>query len=391
MKIRNASQFAITTQASAVTDKTLTAQVPSLVKNGLPAAFGQSIPVGKNGLPGGIGRNGLPGLPGNNIPGFDKNGLPGRFGREGFPGLPGGNIPGLPGGMGRGGFPGLPGNSIPGFEKNGMPGGRDRGIPGLGFGESGGFPGMPGVPGGIGGHRGGPALKMPGSDRMGGDVSGAIFGGGTWDFNSSGFHASPSGGVTFGGYGVGVNERGQVGVAKGDAGGGSVTSPADAKGAANKAVGGGGSQNKTAGAPEGLDWSKGTHVKDSSTMPVSTEPKKQEGPNDLGPSTNDPATEPKKENETAVAQNDTTKNTQAGKPNPYAMPNPEDSGGGTPRSSTSHFGALFMPNPEDSGGGTPRSHVSSVSRFSALFMPNPEDSGGGTPRSVIANVAAKLR
>jgi hypothetical protein len=179
-------------------------------------------------------------------------------------------------------------------------------------------------------------------------------------------------------------------VAKGDHEGGSVTSVADAKGAANKAVNGGGSgsgsQNKTSGTPEGLDWSKGTRVKDNTSITV--EPKKQEeGPNDLGPSTNDPATETKKEDETAVAQNDTKKDTQAGKPNPYAMPNPEDSGGGTPRSSVARFGALFMPNPEESGGGTPRSNTS---RVGSLYMPNPEDSGGGTPRSAVASVAAKM-
>jgi hypothetical protein len=119
--------------------------------------------------------------------------------------------------------------------------------------------------------------------------------------------------------------------------------------------------------------------------------------------------EKKDENETAVAKNDTTKDTQAGKPNPYAQPNPEDSGGGTPRSNVGSSG-FFMPNPEDTGGGTPRSRAagsgvfmpnpedsgggsprSSDSLIGRLFMPNPEDSGGGTPRSVTANLAAKIR
>jgi hypothetical protein len=291
--------------------------------------------------------------------------------------------------------------------------GMGLGKNGLDFGK--GFSGINGF-GGIGSNKG-PALKLPGSDRMDGDTSlGAIFGKGKWDFGPNGLTGSISGGITSHGYGVGVNDKGEIGVAKGDHEGGSVTSIGDAKEGANKAVNGSGSSNKNSGAPEGMDWSRGTRIKDNSSTkdivpPAGSEPKKTEGPNDLGPSTNDPSKEKKDENETAVAQNDNTKGTQAGKPNPYAMPNPEDTGGGTPRSRSSAVGNLVMPNPEDSGGGTPRSSVTRSSSFfmpnpedsgggtprsrssalGDLVMPNPEDSGGGTPRSVVANIAMKLR
>src|SRR5687767_1424903 len=118
MKIRNASQLAVTTQMFATPSaKTPSAQVPDLVKPGLPLGLGLTIPGWNNGLPGGFGKNGLPGLPGNHIPGFDKSG---RFGREGS--IPGLGRNGFPGGIGGGGFPGIPGNTIPGFENKGVPG-----------------------------------------------------------------------------------------------------------------------------------------------------------------------------------------------------------------------------------------------------------------------------
>lgn len=322
----------------------------------------------KNGLPAELGKNGVPGGLGRELPGFEKNGI-GGLGKQGIPGM-NGRSEGLLGGLGKTGIPGL-GKDIFG---NGMGDGSEEGMGGL-------F-------GGVG--KKGPGIKAPGSDRMDGGPSGAIFGGGTWDFGPNGLHGSGHGGITFGGYGLGVNDRGQVGVAKGDHEGGSVTSPSDAQGAANSAVNGG-SSNKSSGVPEGLDWSRGTRTSKSDRellAPASDEPKKTEGPNDLGPSNNDPSTQEKKEDETAVAQNDTSTNNKAGKPNPDAMPNPEDSGGGTPRSNAARSSAYFMPNPEDTGGGSPRSRSSALSD---LFMPNPEDAGGGTPRSVIANIAMKLR
>jgi len=225
---------------------------------------------------------------------------------------------------------------------------------------------------------------------MDGDSGFGVFGKGTWDYDSRGLHGTGSGGATVGGYGLGINERGQLGAATGDAHGGNVTSPGDAKDGASKAVGGGGSTSTPGGAPEGMDWSRGTRIKDSatSTAPANNNAPKTEGPNDLGPSTNDPATEPEKEDDTAVAQNDTSKDNNAGKPNPFAMPNPEDSGGGSPRSSVALASHLFTPNPEDAGGGTPRSRSSLLT---SLFMPNPDGPGGGTPWSVVASVAMKLR
>ncbi|HSE40658.1 MAG TPA: hypothetical protein VLH08_07825 [Acidobacteriota bacterium] len=378
-------------------------ELSNLGKGEIPGGLGQKIPgLDKNGLPGGIGKNGFPGISGLTKDGFEN------LGKQGLPGLPGNSASRLEGFLGS-----LGKFNLPGTGKDIFGNGTGLGNNGLGSGK--GFSGLNGFLGGIGSNRG-PAIKIPGADRMDGDTSlGAIFGKGTWDFGPGGFHGSISGGVTSHGYGIGMNDKGEVGVAKGDHEGGSVTSIGDAKGAANSAINGSGSSNKNSGVPEGMDWSRGTRVKDTSSTkdivpPASSEPKKTEGPNDLGPSTNDPSKEKKDENETAVAQNDTTKGTQSGKPNPDAMPNPEDSGGGTPRSRSSAVGNLVMPNPEDTGGGTPRSSVASSafftpnpedagggtprSRSSALgqlFMPNPEDSGGGTPRSVIANVAMKLR
>ncbi len=314
----------------------------------------------------------IPGGLGEKIPGLNKSDLPGGIGKNND------GWQGMLGGRGKEGLPGMPGKGKDIF--GGMGPGSDGGL-----GE--GLPGEDGLFGGMG-KKGGPGLHMPGGDRMDGDSGGAIFGGGTWDFGPNGLHGSAHGGVTYGGYGLGVNDKGQVGVAKGDASGGSVTSPGDAQGAANSMVGGSGT--KGSGVPEGLDWSRGTRVKDSSSNKDTgtTQEKKTEDYNDLGPSTNDPSTEEKKEDETAVAQNDTSQNSPAGKPNPDAMPNPEDSGGGSPRSNAARIGAYFMPNPEDTGGGSPRSRSSALGD---LFMPNPDDSGGGTPRSVIANIAMKLR
>ncbi len=294
---------------------------------------------------------------GQRIPGMDKNGLPGGIGRNGFPGTQdigqrlGIGKTGLGGGLGKPGLPGMPGNSS-GIEgllgdlgRLGLPGGKGKDILG-GFGPGGPFGGF--------GNSGGPAIKMPGSDRMGGasggsggssgfgDPSGLGPGGfgnpgapspsglggfinGTWDPSPKGGLTGgvSGGGVTWDGYGGGVNDKGQPGLAKGDATGGSVTSPSDATKTSN-------SSTDKGGAPAGMEWGK--HIKNDWVPPAGSEPKKTEGPNDLGPSNNDPAMEQKKENETAVAQNDSTKDTKAGKPDPNAMPNPEDSGGGTPRS-----------------------------------------------------------
>ena len=294
---------------------------------------------------------------GRSIPGLGNNGLPGGLGKTG-----------LPSGLGRA--------SLGGFGEAGLGGFGQAGVPG-GF----------SIPGGIG-RSGGPALKMPGADRMDGDFGFGVFGKGTWDYDSRGLHGSANGGATVGGYGLGINDRGQLGAATGDANGGSVTSLGDAKAGAAKAAGGG-SASTSGSAPEGMDWSKGTRIKDNATnnAPANNAPN-TEGPNDLGPSTNDPATDPKKEDDTAVAKNDTPKNNEAGKPNPFAMPNPEGDGGGSPRSSVTLASRLFTPNPEDAGGGTPRSRFSLLR---SLFMPNPEEAGGGTPRSVVANIAIKLR
>jgi hypothetical protein len=327
----------------------------------------------KSTLPSDFGKGAIPGLGknGHELGGLDKNGF-GGVGKQGVPGL-NGRGEGLLGGLGKSGIPGL---------------GKEIFGNGIGGGELGSEEGMYGLFGGVG--KKGPGIKAPGSDRMDGGPSGAIFGGGTWDFGPNGLHGSAHGGITFGGYGVGVNDHGQVGVAKGDHEGGSVTSPSDAQGAASSAISGG-SSNKGSGVPEGLDWSRGTRTSKSDReilAPPADGSKKTEGPNDLGPSNNDPSTEEKKEDETAVAQNDTPKDNNAGKPNPDAMPNPEDTGGGSPRSNAARSSAYFMPNPEDSGGGSPRSRASALGD---LFMPNPEDSGCGTPRSVIANIAMKLR
>jgi hypothetical protein len=72
-----------------------------------------------------------------------------------------------------------------------------------------------------------------------------------------------SGGVTFHtdwmpskGIGIGVNDRGDIGVATGDAKDGmKVNSPGDAKAGA----GGGGKSGGNAGAPEGLNWFDENH------------------------------------------------------------------------------------------------------------------------------------
>jgi hypothetical protein len=415
MKIRTASTLNVLAAKPNATSLVAEALKTTAVKivatpQTLPAVIANRNPVpnavvgfGKNGVPGkpgtipGLGNNGFPGGLSSGIPGLDKNGLPGRPGRSGLPGGLAGGIPGLGkggflGGLGKSGLPG-------GFGKSGMPGGLGQlGLGGYGKNGFGGFAGgmggdgafgglSGGLLGGLGGGRKGPALKTPGSDRMDGDFSFGGFGKGTWDFGPGGLKIGGSGGVTVGGYGIGVNDKGQVGVAKGDAwDGGSVTSVGDAKAGAASAVNGG-SKPAGSGAPEGLEWSRGTRVKDNDTMKSSVPAApKSEGPNDLGPTNNDPAAEPKKENETAVAKNDTPKKEEAGKPNPFAMPNPEDSGGGSPRSNL-----YSMPNPEDSGGGTPRSATAKASTLSRLYMPNPEDSGGGTPRSAIANIAAKMR
>jgi hypothetical protein len=366
--------------------------------------FGGRAPGAGPGVPGGVG----PGLPGGVGPGGVGPGLPSGVGPGGVPGVgPGGVGPsGIPG-MGRGGV-GVPGGVGPG----GAPGGLGRGgLPGAG--GLGDFGGLPTGPGGRGGM---PGFKTPGADRMdggpnggpefrgplgggppGGPASGGfgggVFGQGTWDYDSKGLHGSGSAGGTVGGYGAGVNDRGEFGVATGGAEGGRVTSPGDAKAGAASAVGGskGGGQS---GVPEGLDWSHGTRVKGDSAQDNSDLKPKEDAPkrevNDLGPSTNEPAQPTEDDTSTAVAQNDDGKGTQAGRPNPMATPNPEDTGGGTPRSSGVAFGELYRPNPEDTGGGgTPRS--SGVSTFGELYRPNPEDSGGGTPRSAVASVGALAR
>jgi hypothetical protein len=327
-----------------------------------------------------LGQARLPGSLDQNTPGMGKNGLGAGVSKDALGGSLGLGSLGsgdVIGGLGKNGpFGGL-GDGILG------PGGK--GLPGTGgFGGPGSEDGLSGLSGFLGGFGGrGPSLKMPGSDRMDGDFSGGFFGKGTWDYGPKGLTGSGSGGVTVGGYGIGVNDRGQLGVATGDAYGGNVTSPGDAKKGANSAVGGGG--KPASGVPEGLDWSRGTGIKEGSTTTATPDSSgtKTEGPNDLGPSTNEPEQPKEDENQTAVASNDDIKDNQAGKPNPMAMPNPEDSsGGGSPRASIA-YSSFFMPNPEDSGGGTPRSN----SLLGSLYMPNPEDSGGGTPRSVSASVA----
>ena len=207
--------------------------------------------------------------------------------------------------------------------------------------------------GGIGSRQGPPGglLKTPGADRMDGDgadrrtgftgVSGFLKG--TWDFGSNGLQGSVSSGGVLGqtnwspvkeGLGIGMNDRGEVGVADGTKGG-NVTSPAGAQATAAKAFGGGGDN---AAAPDaGFSWIKGARIigdnKDSSTA-APAEPQI----NDLGPSTNEPEqtpdqtpdqTTPDKDEGTAVAQNDDPKGGgEAGKPNPDAMPADDTSGGG---------------------------------------------------------------
>ena len=277
--------------------------------------------------------------------------------------------------------------------------------------------------GGIGSRQGPPGglLKTPGADRMDGDgadrrtgftgVSGFLKG--TWDFGSNGLQGSVSSGGVLGqtnwspvkeGLGIGMNDRGEVGVADGTKGG-NVTSPAGAQATAAKAFGGGGDN---AAAPDaGFSWIKGARIigdnKDSSTA-APAEPQI----NDLGPSTNEPEqtpdqtpdqTTPDKDEGTAVAQNDDPKGGgEAGKPNPDAMPADDTSSGGNPPRPDA------MPADDTSGGGGnsgPRAvtalsttflkagstSASAALRASNAFTPNPEDSGGGGnsgPRSVTA-------
>jgi len=288
-------------------------------------------------------------------------------------------------------LPGMPGagRDLGSFGKSGFPGGKG-GLPGdLGFGDLGGMPGgLGGMPGGLGGPGRGPpgGVKIPGADRMDG-VEGFL--GGYLDNTGNGLTGGFSGGgVTYGGYGVGVNGSGEPGVAKGGANGGSVTSAREGANDAKKAVGEGGSSR--GGVPEGMDWSHGTRDSFKTEVQKTPAPAKAE-PNDAGNTTNEQKAEPtqnepEKEPETAVASNDTKKDGQAGRPNPFAMPTDDSTGGGTPRSAGSTH---VMPTYDSSGGGTPRS--AGAIGFADLWMPDPDGAGGGSPVSNVARVASKLR
>jgi hypothetical protein len=289
--------------------------------------------------------------------------------------------------------------------------GKPGGLGDFGFGDLGGMPGGMGDFGGLPGPGGGlpGGLRMPGWDRMDGanggpshsgplgggphdgpdsgsrGVSGWI--GGTWDYGPRGASGSVGGGVTYGDYGAGVNPRGEIGFAKGNENGGSVTSLGDAASGASKAVGEG-----TSGAPgalEGMDWSRGTRETFESEVKKMPTPGKAE-PNDLGQDNNAPKSEPtqnekEKENETAVASNDPKKDGQAGKPDPNARPSDEGTGGSGPRANI-----YAMPDPEGTGGSGPRSVAGAIG-FADRGLPDPDGPGGGSPVSISAAAARTTR
>ena len=147
----------------------VTAKNPLLVGTPeLGKSLGRSIPgLGNNSLPSGIGQIGLPG-------GIGKIGL-GGFGQAGLGGF---------GSFGLGGF------GLGGFGPAGLGSFGQIGLGGFGQGD---LPGGFSIPGGIG-RRGGPALKMPGADRMDGDSGFGVFGKGTWTTIPEAFTAAAAAG-----------------------------------------------------------------------------------------------------------------------------------------------------------------------------------------------------